>query len=635
MKKGFFRPRNIVIFSIAAVVLAGAVIFFASRGKSAATYVTDVVAKKDLVQTVSEVGTVESPSEIDLNFNEPGKLAAKFAAIGDQVKAGEILAQLDSSALNIQRDQAAASLAGAQASLAKLLQGAAPAQLAVAQAQADQAKAANQAALDNLNKTSQTVALNIKQAQNNLNDLQGLTATTTTYQQGVIAAQTALANVKTDNQKAIDSATTNLLNDLTGKLSAAVTALDNINTIITDTAIKDYLSSKNKTYLSLANSDYASAQTLLSTANASLAATRNSQNQSSVDQAAADGLACLKEISSALSDIYNALVNSSISNQTVLNNYKTNISAQITATNGAINTVSVDQQNFDNAYLAYNTNVTAAQNSLDSAQAAWNNAITAAKNALSSAQANGNQQNSAAANGADTAKQTLAVAEKQLAQLKAPPRAEDINLAQSQVNNAQAALDLANKQIDDAMIKSPIDGQIVKDNYSVGEQTSLATPVFSMLAQNDLEISVDISESDIAKLKQGDAAQITLDAFGPDQKFNGSVYFIDPASTVIQDVTYYRVKIKFTDPVEQLAQIKPGMTANTTIIADKRTNVLTVPERAVIAQTNGDKIVRVLNKGNVAEVPVKVGLRGDDGSVEITEGNLQPGQTVVVFTNTK
>ncbi|MDD4902115.1 MAG: efflux RND transporter periplasmic adaptor subunit [Patescibacteria group bacterium] len=635
MKKQFFTKRNIIIFIVIAVILAAAGFVFASRGKNTATYVTDVVQRKDLLQTVSEVGTIESPSQINLNFTSPGKLAAKFVGTGDKIKIGQVLAQLDFQSLAIQRDQAQANLAGAQANLAKLRQGATAAQLAVAQAQVDQANAAYSAAVDNLNKTNLTVAEDITQTQNNLRDLQGLTATKTTQEQAVIAAQTALDNAKTNYQKSIDSATENLLNDLNGKLTSAVTALDNINVIITDDTIKDYLSSKNKIYLTQTQSDYASAQTLLAAANSSLAAVASNKSEANIDQAASDALACLKEISSALDNLYNALVNSSITNQTVLTTDKTNISAQITATNAAINVVSLDQQNFDNAYLAYNTNVTAAQNSLNTAQAARDQAITAAKNALSTAKVGGNQKISAAANSADTAQQALNTAQKQLAQLMAPPRTEDVNLAQAQVNNAQAALDLANKQIDDDMIKSPIDGQVIKDNYEVGEQTNLTLPVFSVLAENDLEISVDISESDIVKVKQDDAVEITLDAFGADKKFNGGVYFIDPASTVIQDVTYYRVKIKFTDPAEQLAQIKPGMTANVTIITDKRANVLTVPERAVIVKTSGDKIIRILAKGNIAEVPVKIGLRGDDGSVEITEGNLQPGQTVVVFINTK
>jgi HlyD family secretion protein len=635
MKKKFFTKKKIIIFSVIVIIIAGAVFYFNSGNSGKTTYVTDVVQKKDLIQSVSEVGTVESPSQIDLNFSVPGKLATKFAAAGDTISAGEVLAQLDLSALNIQRDQAAASLVSAQASLSKLLQGVTPSQLAVAQAQVDQANAAYASAQDSLNKTNTTVAQDIAQAQSSLNDLQGLTANTTTFQQAVISAQAALASAKTNYQKAIDNSTQNLLNDSTAKLLTALSAQDAINTIITDDNIKDQLGSQNKTYLAGAKNDYTDAQILLKTANTSLAAAENNKNQISVDQAASDALTALKKISDGLDNIYNALVYSSISNQTVLNNYKTGISAQTTAISAAINVVSMDQQNLDNAYLTFSTNVQTAQNSLNSAQAAWDNAKTSAQNALASAQVGGSQKISAAQNGVASAKQGLDVAQKQLAQMQAPPRSADIALAQASVSGAQASLDLANNQINNETIKSPIAGQVVKDNYTVGEQTSLQTPVFSVLAKNDLEISVEISESDIAKLKKDDAAQITLDAFGPDQKFNGVAYFIDPAATVIQDVTYYRVKIKFTDATSTIAAIKPGMTANVTIIADKRSGVLTVPERAVISQTDGSKIVRVLDNNKITNVPVQTGLRGDDGSIEITQGNLIVGQTVVVFINTK
>ena len=101
MKKRFFSKRNIVILIIFAIVFLIGWAVFASQGSEKATYVTDKVVKENLIQTVSEVGTVESPTEIKLSFSGPGKLGSKFATIGDKVKAGQVLAQLDSQALNI------------------------------------------------------------------------------------------------------------------------------------------------------------------------------------------------------------------------------------------------------------------------------------------------------------------------------------------------------------------------------------------------------------------------------------------------------------------------------------------------------------------------------------------------------
>jgi HlyD family secretion protein len=599
--KKFFTKKKIIIFIIIAatiLLVVGGVL--ATRGGSKTTYVTDKAVKKNLLQTVSEVGTVQSPTQIDLSFSNPGTLQTKLVGIGDKVKTGQILAQLDLSSLSFQRDQAAANLAAAQASLDKLLRGAATGDIAVARAQSD------------------SVAVQLAQAQKSLNDLlDSGPATPTTYEQTVITAQAAMDNAKAVYQKGIDNSIENLINDINAKLPVANTALDNINTILTDADIKNYLGSNNKSYVVNAGIDYSDALTLLDSANAGLTAAMNDKSQANLDSAAVKALNCLKKVSDSLDNLYNALENSVYSSAALLAAQKTTVSGQISAVSAAISVVGADQQTFDGAELSYNSNVSAAQNNLNQAQAAYSGAVLAAQNSVK------------------TAQQSLAVAQKQLAQLTAPPRPEDISLAQAKVNEAQSALDLAGKQIDNSIIKSPIDGQVVKDNFNVGEQVGAAVPAFSVLAENNFEISVDISESDIIKVKDDDAVEVTLDAFGPDVKFNAGVYFIEPASTVIQDVIYYKVKIRFSETADKLAGVKPGMTANVTIITDKRENVLTVPERAIIEKENGDKIVRIMAGGKITEAPVKTGLRGDDGSIEILEGNVHEGDVVVILINTK
>ncbi|EKD43365.1 MAG: hypothetical protein ACD_72C00314G0001, partial [uncultured bacterium] len=164
---------------------------------------------------------------------------------------------------------------------------------------------------------------------------------------------------------------------------------------------------------------------------------------------------------------------------------------------------------------------------------------------------------------------------------KNPPRAVD-------VASYRAALDQAIANRDKAIIKAPIDGVITRVNSKVGETVSGADVVIKLLSPH-YEISVDISETDIAKLELNDAVVMTLDAFGEDVKFTGKVFNIDPGSTVIQDVVYYKVKISIDDTDKA---IKPGMTANVIIKTDSRENALFLPSRAV--RTNGEKTVRVL-----------------------------------------
>jgi multidrug efflux pump subunit AcrA (membrane-fusion protein) len=140
---------------------------------------------------------------------------------------------------------------------------------------------------------------------------------------------------------------------------------------------------------------------------------------------------------------------------------------------------------------------------------------------------------------------------------------------------------------------------------------------------------VDVPETDVVKVKVNDEAEITLDALGPDVKFKGKVLTVDPASTEIQDVVYYAVKVAIEDSGNET--IKPGMTADVLVSTDSRSNVLFIPSRAVLTRTETDeKYVRVLLKdGKVEERTVKLGLKADDGKVEVLSG-LNEGEEIVL-----
>jgi HlyD family secretion protein len=139
------------------------------------------------------------------------------------------------------------------------------------------------------------------------------------------------------------------------------------------------------------------------------------------------------------------------------------------------------------------------------------------------------------------------------------------------------------------------------------------------------EIKVDIPETDVSKIQLGNKAVITLDAFGDDVKFSGQVQNIEPGSTEIQDVVYYKVTVRLDELTGK--QVMSGMTANVTLSTDKREGVLFVPLRAV--RTNNEKYMRVLRDGKVTDVPVKLGMRADDGKVEVLSG-VNEGDEIVL-----
>ncbi|MCX6797834.1 MAG: efflux RND transporter periplasmic adaptor subunit, partial [Candidatus Falkowbacteria bacterium] len=118
------------------------------------------------------------------------------------------------------------------------------------------------------------------------------------------------------------------------------------------------------------------------------------------------------------------------------------------------------------------------------------------------------------------------------------------------------------------------------------------------------------------------------DALGPDHHFNGKILTINPASTVISGVVDYLMKADF--PI--IPDIKPGMTANMTILIASKDKVLAVSSSAIINQ-NGQQYIRVIDdskKKTYHQVPVQVGLQADGGLVEITSG-LNEGQEIVTY----
>jgi HlyD family secretion protein len=202
--------------------------------------------------------------------------------------------------------------------------------------------------------------------------------------------------------------------------------------------------------------------------------------------------------------------------------------------------------------------------------------------------------------------------------------ADSIAAQQAKVDGAKAAL------AEDTII-APTDGLITVVTPTVGEFATPGTPLFGIQNNDGYEVDAYVAEADIAKVAIGDQSSTTLDAYGPDTNFEAKVTAIDPAETVLQGVPTYKVTLMFdqNDP-----RIRSGMTANLEILTHQADNVLSIPSRAVI-DDNGSKTVRVVNADGktYTTVPVTIGLKGSNGTTEITSG-LTAGQTVVTYLGT-
>ncbi len=219
----------------------------------------------------------------------------------------------------------------------------------------------------------------------------------------------------------------------------------------------------------------------------------------------------------------------------------------------------------------------------------------------------------------------LRTAESKLVLKKAGATSEQIAAQQAEVEASEASVMNLQAQLAKTVIRSPIAGVVVKQDAKTGEIAVAGTILVSVISDSKYEIEANIPEADIAKVKVGNEAQATLDAYGSDVVFEAVVTRMDPAETIIDGVPTYKTTLQFkqSDP-----RIKSGMTANTDIAGEKRENVLYIPGRAIIGK-GINKTVAVVDGETTREVKIETGLRGSNGDVEVLSG-LKEGDRVKI-----
>jgi HlyD family secretion protein len=639
------KKKRKFLYIIPILLIIFFLIFLFTKKEDNDQYTTVLASSGPLAQTVIETGVVKPVKEVDLNFLSSGRLENINVKVGDRVEAGQILAELDNSSLEIRKLEAEAGLKIAQANLSKILAGVDKETIDISQRNLDQAKAAQISAQKEVDRLKLSIEESLRQAEEVLFKLESNDSKNITLEeQAIISAEISLDNAKNINFKNINHSRNSAIFTFQDKILVALIAMDNINTLLEDDNAKNVLSAKNSAWLSKARNGRLLAIDLLNKAiQANDLAEIEKDNDLTILAGEASQLA-LSRSRQVLSDAYFMLENTITSSsfpQSSLDSYKSIINNQLAQINLAVNSVESVIQNFQTALLNYETNILSAEENLRKTELALDQAILLARNNLSSLRLSSDQQLNSALSKLDNAKQTVAVAEAQLASIVSPVKQQDINLARAQVSQAEANVASVVKQIEDSQLFSPLDGVVTVVNYSKGEQFMPSSlPFISLLVDNVFEIEVDVSESDINKIKIGDQVKISLDAFGDDLVFSGEVYFIEPAQTIIQGVVYYKVKIKFTSLEDWLSEnsqmrseIKVGMTANLEITTAYRDKVISVPARAIIQKDDNQRIVRLLVNEQLIEVVVKLGLRGDDGLVEIIEG-IKEGDEIITFIKT-
>jgi HlyD family secretion protein len=231
-----------------------------------------------------------------------------------------------------------------------------------------------------------------------------------------------------------------------------------------------------------------------------------------------------------------------------------------------------------------------------------------------------------------------------VAQTKVDQSLATIKGAQAQVEQARANLASAQTNLHYATIRSPVNGIVISRNVDVGQTVaaSLQAPTLFTIAQDlkEMEIHTSVDEADIGRIKLDQPALFTVDSY-PGESFNAKVGQIRNAATTVQNVVTYDVVLEVKNP---LLKLKPGMTANVSIITEEKTGVLKIPNAALRFRppskepkekpeakktAKGPKVYRVDPQNRLISVPLQPGI-SDGQYTEVVKGQLQEDDLVVV-----
>jgi len=227
-----------------------------------------------------------------------------------------------------------------------------------------------------------------------------------------------------------------------------------------------------------------------------------------------------------------------------------------------------------------------------------------------------------------TSRTSISTAEQAVRSAQTSVSSDEVRFQELAVAQARARLSGIDAQLAEGAIRAPIAGTITRQEASVGEYLSPATPVVTLASGAAFEIESFVPEADISKISVGDRAELTLDAFDSDEIFNAEVVFIDPAETVSEGIATFKVTLHFVSG-ENTKGVLPGMTADIDIFTGRAEDVIAVPQRA-LTERDGSSYVRIVRGQQIYEVEVTTGLKGTDGLTEILDG-LSEGDQIIVF----
>ncbi len=621
------RTRWIVL-AVVAVVVVAAVVWFVnerplaqlrqSRALAADTGTDQIVTVfvGDLSAGATASGWLLPQREAHLALGMAGQVEAVYVEVGDQVKAGDILVQLEASSLERAVRSAEQTLAIQEASLAELRRGASDEEITAAQASVTQAEAGLLQAQASVSQAKANLAElrkgaseeEIAAAEASLDSARGSLATA---QAGLVSAKSALTKAKLARDSLSDADVTaeaNLKSAQAG-LSSAQAQLDallkgaDVETI--EQARLNLEQAKNSLWNAQLERDavkgqpgtpgHLKDQMDIAVANAEIAVRLAEINYLQAQEGATDEVIAAARASVAAAEAQVASAQAQLDD----------IDDQIAQAEATVVQAEAAVKQAEAGVLQAQAAVTQAEANLAMLlEGASDEQIAAAEAQVAQAEA-----------GVRQAKAAVEQAKANLAMLLKGASEEKMAIAEAQVAQARISLEEAQDNLAKATLVAPFDGIVTEVYVAVGEWASgLAV---DLMDPTSLEVVLDVDEIDIGRLAVGQQAAVTLETW-PDEELVGEIVSIAPKATKsASEIVTYQVYLSL-DAGE--LPVRSGMTANAELVTASRENVLLVPNRAITADRQAGKYyVNLVQDDIVVKTEVTIGLR-DKNYTEITSG---------------
>lgn len=208
---------------------------------------------------------------------------------------------------------------------------------------------------------------------------------------------------------------------------------------------------------------------------------------------------------------------------------------------------------------------------------------------------------------------------------RAQARPADIEARQADVLSTQGRVQSASAAYEKTILRAPADGTITRVDIKFGELTTAGQEALVLQDVSNLYIEADINETNIGSIAIGQPVTFTLDAFGKDRVFKGSIIHIDPGATVAAGIVNYKIKVAIADADPG---IKPGMNADMTIITYTLLSAIAIPQ-AVILSEEGKSFVNILVSKTKQKKQITLG-KIVDGNQIVVESGLTSGDALII-----